>query len=458
MNPFTLFEGVTDSNTRKYIVGYVKRNTPDKIVLPCIGSFSVASALVRAGVDPDIIHTSDFSLFSTIIGYTIDVEKDIQTLNLELPEWIKDEFRSYNEDKYTLAATCLFLIHFERMTPTNGYMVSIRRELKTNMALYIGNIRNTLESMAKDLAGVHYERQDVREVLLEETKNSGTFIYLTPPSGNKQYTKAYEQTEIHSNWQLDEIDELQPKELYELFDNVFDNPAQLFIWSSYPERFSDKWNRVAVEVKGKRKSYILTNVETERIFVKYPIKEHQDLPYPIYSGQDITEDSVIEFRGVKANEADHYRDLFVHGLGATSADINGVMLIDGRVTTVFGLNPRNLYIGVSDYIYEIYGISITVTKYMRIGKLFMMMLTSIEFYEWLCKNYPKFSLKTIKGIMTTSPTKKHEGKTDRGVMKLVSRIPDGDGFKLQYQAEWNKKRWKELLKEWLRKWGHKKRG
>ncbi|GAG37174.1 unnamed protein product, partial [marine sediment metagenome] len=53
----------------------------------------------------------------------------------------------------------------------------------------------------------------------------------------------------------------------------------------------------------------------------------------------------------------------------------------------------------------------------------------------------------------------HEGKTDRGVMKLVLREKLKDGtFRLVYQADWRDESWSQSMARWLEKWGHIRRG
>jgi hypothetical protein len=353
----------------------------------------------------------------------------------------------------------LLALHYLRVQPKNPYMASVQRELKTNARIYVDNMVRDLIDMRTSLAGLKYERRDVRDVLTEMKAIEGnTLFYMTPPSGSRVYTKSYEDPATLLGWKPEPIKELGPNELSETFDGMTNVPSLMCIWTSYPDRFSDKWHKVFAEVRGKRTSYVLTNRDLDDRFIQNTVKKVPTAPYEIYQEQEIRPDSKISFELIKANEAEYYRDLFVHGLGLTVADLNGVMLIDGRVTTVWGLAVRDVYLGKVEYIYEVYGISKTCERYMRIGKLFMLMLTSVDFRDWILSKYIILEMREPKGIRTSSPTKRHEGKTDRGVMKLIKREEKNGGFLLQYETEWNGKHWGELLSDWLEKWKEKSRG
>jgi aspartyl-tRNA synthetase len=117
-----------------------------------------------------------------------------------------------------------------------------------------------------------------------------------------------------------------------------------------------------------------------------PRKPHKI--FPIYSDEDITEDTEIEFVQVDKETALYYRDLFVHKLGTTLAEGYFLMLIDGKVNTTIGISMRDVFTLKSEYVGEVFGISRSSIKYKRLGKLFMMCLTSGDFKRFLKQGTP----------------------------------------------------------------------
>lgn len=47
-----LFQGVTTSPARELIVEEIQRGSYEQVVFPCVGSWTVAIAAGKAGVDP----------------------------------------------------------------------------------------------------------------------------------------------------------------------------------------------------------------------------------------------------------------------------------------------------------------------------------------------------------------------------------------------------------------------
>ena len=131
------------------------------------------------------------------------------------------------------------------------------------------------------------------------------------------------------------------------------------------------------------------------------------------------------------------------------------MLLDGKVVTAFGLHAQKLRTGTSPFLFETFGISVSSNRYARLGKLFMLLLTSVDFQSWLLAQSHGYQNHPPVGIRTASPTQHHEGKTDRSVMKLVSREPrPGGGFQLIYEARFRDEHWPEVIARWLGRWGN----
>src|ERR1017187_7329394 len=116
----------------------------------------------------------------------------------------------------------------------------------------------------------------------------------------------------------------------------------------------------------------------------------------------------------------YYRDLFVHRLGATTADRGFLLLVDGHVMTAFGIFIQDFLQFRTQYLPEMFGITRSSKRYHRFGKLFMLLLTSGEMKKRLC-DIMKLWLHEPAGIQTTTISIHEEGKTDRGVLTAVAR-------------------------------------
>ena len=103
------------------------------------------------------------------------------------------------------------------------------------------------------------------------------------------------------------------------------------------------------------------------------------------------------------------------------------------------------------------GITVSSKRYSRLGKMFMEMMTTSEFYAWT-KRHTRQGIRKALGIQTTSLTKHPEGKTDRGVMKVVKREAlSGGTWRLVYEARWRDESYKDALARWIKKHGGKRR-
>ena len=122
-----------------------------------------------------------------------------------------------------------------------------------------------------------------------------------------------------------------------------------------------------------------------------------------------------------------------------------------------GLSMRDVFTQKSEYVGEVFGISRCSKKYKRLGKLFMMCLTSGEMKGILESKY-ELGIRQIRGIKTSSLTTFAEGKTDRSVMKLTFREElKGGNFRVIYQGDFRDDTFQDCIKKWLPKWGKVKR-
>jgi hypothetical protein len=153
----------------------------------------------------------------------------------------------------------------------------------------------------------------------------------------------------------------------------------------------------------------------------------------------------------------YYRDLFVHRLGATTADRGFLLLVDGQVMTAFGIFIQDFLQFRMQYLPEMFGITRSSKRYHRLGKLFMLLLTSGEMKKWLC-DILKLWLHEPRGIQTTSMTVNEEGKTDRSVLTMIARERLEDGrFRIIYRGDFRDDSFADVAADWLRRHGEGRR-
>src|SRR5438270_8067987 len=143
--------------------------------------------------------------------------------------------------------------------------------------------------------------------------------------------------------------------------------------------------------------------------------------------------------------------------GATTADRGFLLLVDGQVMTAFGIFIQDFLQFRTRDLPEMFGITRSRRRYKRLGKLFMLLLTSGEMRKRLC-DILKLWLHEPAGIQTTSITVHEEGKTDRGALKVISRENLDDGrFRIIYRADFRDDSFAEVVTEWLKKHGERRR-
>ena len=146
----------------------------------------------------------------------------------------------------------------------------------------------------------------------------------------------------------------------------------------------------------------------------------------------------------------YIRNLFLHRLSANmSAPNEYFMLFNNKIFAVFGLDFRNLIKEGSETIFEIYGIKCPLKKYPKHGRLFLRILLSKDFKEWIIRKENLF-LYNVKYLKTTSLTKLPESKLDKGLFKLINRKKLENGmYYLQYVSEFSDKGIKQMISEYL---------
>ncbi len=260
------------------------------------------------------------------------------------------------------------------------------------------------------------------------------------------------------NWNEPNIPEFDPKTFPVLLEELGPAKCHAFLcrrcdWS---EEIPTPWKKVFGKPDDHRALWIIANRSVEaRAENATGFGEVKRLP--IYDDHEITPASKFQVIMVGLPTALYYRDLFVHRLGATTADRGFLLLVDGQVMTAFGIFIQDFLQFRVHYLPEMFGITRSSRRYHRFGKLFMLLLTSGEMKKRLC-DILKLWLHEPKGIQTTSITVHEEGKTDRGALKVISREKLSEGrFRIIYRRDFRDDSFADVVSDWLRKHGERKR-
>lgn len=452
-----LFLGLTSTPTREYVAEYVKRTAPQRVFMPCAGRFFTMSAVAKLGYPTDQIYASDISLFSSLIGYLADPSKQVADLGVHLPAGEPyASFVSDTKSEVELVAGLFLCMYYVSNPPKNAYLASVCRELRRNWPQRRAGLAEKLQNLVDVIHGIHYEIQDMRDVLkaYQATGTERDFLLVFPPFYAGGYTKMFDLVDNLMPWRSPHITEFAPEETETLFTPFTDHPATLFLGTRFPEKAPQGWQSVfASVVSADRIDYIYSNQLAEFRYAAAKIPEGTVRHYEIYGDQEITQDSVLDVVEVNNHTCLYYRDLFVHRLGTVSAEAYFLLLVDGRVITAFGLHSGILRGGTTKDMLIVFGVSKSSQRYARLGKLFELAVSTTDFKERMLNSniFRQLRLFEIEGVRTSALTLNPNAALYRGVMKRVSKEQQKNGsYKIVFRTNWRKEVWKDTLKRWLK--------
>jgi hypothetical protein len=447
-----LFLGVTPTGARNYVADKVV-SLGKSLFNACAGRFSVVEAAIKAGLPRENIYASDIGLFSSIIGYLADPSKKLDDLGIRIldpalePKDIADEFH--------FAAHVMLILKLNQMKQTNLRGLYLREELLSSWNRSREAMRRQLETLAQNIAGIHYEIADIWDVVTRVSPEDVTF-YASVPHYARGYTKMFAAPNL--KWNETSIPEFDPKTFPVLLEKLGQAKCYAFLCRrcEWEEPIPLNWKKVYGKPDEKRALWILANRSADAR-AENTTGHGEIRKLPIYDDHEITPASKFHFIMVGLPTALYYRDLFVHRLGATTADRGFLLLIDGQVMTAFGIFIQDFLQFRMQYLPEMFGITRSSRRYHRLGKLFMLLLTSGEMKKHLC-DILKLWLHDPRGIQTTSITVHEEGKTDRGALKVVSRETLDDGrFRIIYRGDFRDDSFADVVSDWLKKHGERRR-
>jgi hypothetical protein len=447
-----LFEGVVPQAARKYSAQQIV-TLAKPFYNPCVGRFTVVEAAIRSGLPADKVWATDIGLFSSILGYLADPTKQLDALGIRI---LDPDLAGDAKDQFDFAAQVLLILKLDQFSSRNLRGLYLREELRRDWTRYRTELREQLVKLTEVLKGIHYDITDIWDVI-DQVAGKDVSLFSSVPHYKGGYTKMFATSRLA--WNKPAIPEFDPKRFPQMLEKLGGAKCATLLCRRGPweEPVPAPWCRVFGRAENRKVALWIMANRTMQAYAETKGTTGDIRKFPIYDDHPITPDSRIQVLMVSLPTALYYRDLFVHRLGATTASRGFLMLVDGQVMTAFGMLPEGFMTFKLEYLLEMFGITRSSTRYKRLGKLFMLLLTSGEM-KWCLCDLLGLWLHEPKGIQTSSITVGHEGKTDRSVMKIISRERLEDGrFKLVYRSDFRTDTFAEVLKDWLEKHGSRKR-
>src|ERR1019366_1369518 len=448
-----LFLGVVPRGARSYVAREIVR-LDRPLVNACVGRFSVVAAAIKDGVPPSQVQASDIGLFLSVIGYLSDPSKSIEQLSIRIldpdlePRDVKDEL--------DFAAHIMLILKLNQMKQTNLRGLYLREELRASWSRYRERVREELAALVEAIKGIRYELADIWDIIERAQPEDVTFFASVP-----HYAGGYEKMFAAPNltWNEPTIPQFDPKRFPEMLAQLGEAKCAALLCrrGEWEEEVPLPWKRVFGRPESKDKALWIIANRSMQAHAENKTGFGDIRKFPIYDDHEITAQSKFHVMMVGLPTALYYRDLFVHRLGATTADRGFLLLVDGQVMTAFGIFIQDFLQFRNQYLPEMFGITRSSKRYKRLGKLFMLLLSSGEMKKRLC-DILRLWLHEPAGIQTTSITVHEEGKTDRGVLKVVSRETLDDGrFRIIYRGDFRDDSFADVVADWLKKHGERRR-
>jgi len=450
-----LFFGIPKQDIRN-ITGQIIRETDyETYVIPCTGRFALADTFVGAGINPQQIITGDISLFSSLIGYYLS-NKDIADLGVTI------QGEKITPDINGIAET-LYHLKLGSIKPSNYYLSEVLEDLKRNKERHVEKLINDLKALKERLDGIKYEIIDVR-VMIAEWKDRDAFIFIDPPVfSSRDYVSMFDSDIIQ--WREPNIPQFDPKtDFGPMMDDLRQTKATVVVYLREKNRedeiVKDWYSFFAHQDNKAEAEYLYVNKDLDIIRAKRPNADKpQRAPYSILTDKDeITEESEISVVHITHEQAMYYRDLFVHRLGVSQAEVNVLLLVDQKIFSVRGLMYFRGGSGPDFTATEIFGLVVPNCSYRHLGRLAMRVITCNDFLQAIT---PKNELFPKRYITSTTISKYPEAREDKGILEIYDSALLKNGlYRLRYKTSFKAQSFRDCLLEWLneeRNYGKQKR-
>ena len=423
----------------------MKEHKFKRYVMPCCGRFVGPQLLVGAGVDPKKIFASDISIFSSVVGYYL-TDRPIKELGIKF-HGIPFSLAKY-KGELEKAVEAMLAIKYAQIPPTHYYNQEVKRELILNYDRYFSEIKLQLQAHYAKLHGIHYEIKDVRVVFEEEYDKEKTLLYINPPAFKNGYKKMFEWDDLIT-WKRPEIDQFNPEFYGEAMQRLRRMPVTVISNEIFDDGI-EGYTKIFSEEFGEGCQRIISNKKFDERYFDKRIKDTKRPKFKLFDDHEITKNSVVQVKLMDSDVAYHYRDLFIHRLGASSAQLTIGVFLDGQLMSVAGFDPTMLCRTGDNYIHETYGMTVPSEKYDKLGRFVMYFLTCDQFKEDLIRLYPQLAITDFTHFKTACLTRLPEMRSNHGLLKITGKDKTKNGFyKLVYETDFHDRNYRKCIILWL---------
>lgn len=459
-----LIPGMLADRDRAYLIdafgALLKTGAYDRVVIPQCGRMAGAEAAVAAGWPTDRVEVSDATLFSAVVGAAVAGER-VGRLNVTLASGVWPEGLDLSDPPTVLYAIKLANLRYRHVAKKFGQNYLYKqmiRDLERRPADHVRSLLQCLSGLRDKLRGVKYQTRDAHEHLIASAADPRAVVWLGPIPPFKLVT-----TDGAVAWSGPAVPSY--KATRDAARMAVEGAASAALILRFrPEKVDPGEVPVfAVDRDKTRTDFIVCNRPTDmdalmdRKGVGFKAMQMFGLGEPVLPCEyEIRPDSKVWFRPVCRQVALYYRDLFMHRLGGSGAELFRVLMVDGYVAGICGVMDNSARLGnetIDDkiWLYDTYGFTAPSTRHVRLNRLLRMLMVTRSFVEGAVE---KFADKPV-GLATTCLCEQPENMVMRNIMKVVKRerLPSGL-WRLQLVAKAKDRTNEDVLAEWLKKHGH----
>jgi hypothetical protein len=463
-NPAQFFYGTATTPFRSHCAEAWRTVKPRALYVPCSGRFTEVCAFIAGGAEPKVIHTSDVSLFSSVIG-ELAAGRSVSRMKINLE--VAEPFSQFAKDEVELGAAVLIAAKLADMPVSTIHAASLKRHVVDTAGDQVTAVAKALRTLVDTLHGVHYEQRDIRDEVaryIDELEEED-LVLLAMPTVVGDYTKMLGGGERLFGWRGVEANEIEEQTRAEAHERLLHaKPLVLSVCQFEYLDTAPGWHVIAaVSDRPKRVDYLVANRKAigrrklpRRAYTK-PEKVKSRRKLPIYDNHELTEDSVVHMEALDEPTALHYRGVFVHRMGMTRARAYYGAFVDGQVFGVFGMNADKVQMGLSSQMFEIFGVCM-YSSYSRLSVLLTGLSVSSDAKTMYQSTIGGLTAHEMDSIASQSFMQSSVGKTEHRGKDMVSRKRRPDGtWEIYYRAPLTDLTWKETYDAWLAKHARKRR-
>ena len=454
-----VFQGMATKPTRDYMGGVFSKLKDEgyRLIVPCVGRFTLPQVARAVGWASEAIETSDISLYSSVIGYHA-ARRDIADLGIRYSEDLAC-LQGHIDDGHAAGAAMFAMKLGQLRRSETYYSRTFRDELMRDRDGYVHQFQERADEMRAALGPVAFQTADLFDELERCRDAEDALVYINPPGYGGGYTRMFDFGETVT-WDAPDVAEFHPK----------DGVPKITAWA-LEAKCLVFWYRIR-EVTDEERPYVVFGHEQNPGVVDYVLCNRPEIvrreakPRKVTDTQpdkapiipyehDITRESVIACKAVPKQVALYYRDLCAHKLGVTRAERYFVLMIDGYIFGVTGifvsdLNRRRMIEGAYP-VQETFGFTVPC-QYQRMVRLLMMCLTTEQFLGQIKDTMNGAAYADPIMFHTTCLSDVPEPKTNRGILKIVNRerLPNGK-WKTKHIGPFRPEGYQEALGKWLEK-------